>query len=117
MNDVTRTSDGVKVALKIVKPSTFPYEVDIATFCCSKHLISDPHNHCVPIYDVLTVPGQNDEVILVMPMLRDWDEHAFATIGEGVEFFSQLFEVWETKILYLDVLVEFPDLIGLAIYA
>ena len=70
-----------------------PYEVDIATSLCSKQLSSDPLNHCVPIYEVLKVPGDDDKVIIVMPLLRRWDEPEFETVGEGVDFFRQLFEV------------------------
>jgi len=92
INDATRISDGTYVSLKILKPSLHPYEVDIATYLSSKHLASDPRNHCVPIYEVLKVPEEDDKVILVMPLLRSWDEPAFETVGEGVDFFRQLFE-------------------------
>jgi hypothetical protein len=86
-------SDGTYVTLKILKPSLHPYEVDIATALCSKQLASDPLNHCVPIYEVIKVPDDNDMVILVMPLLRDWRDPEFETVGEGVDFFRQLFEV------------------------
>jgi hypothetical protein len=87
-------SDGVYVTLKIIKISLHPYEVDIATSLCSKQLSSDPLNHCVPIYEVLQVPGENDKVIIVMPLLRLWNDPEFETVGEGVDFFRQFFEVW-----------------------
>jgi hypothetical protein len=70
-----------------------PYEIDTATSLCSRQLASDPLNHCVPIYEVLKVPEDDDKVILVMPLLRPWDEPEFKTVGEGVDFFRQLFEV------------------------
>jgi hypothetical protein len=56
-------------------------------------LTSDPLNHCVPIYDVLRLPDDDDKVILVMPLLRSWCEPEFETVGEGIHFFRQLFEV------------------------
>lgn len=59
----------------------------------SEPLASDKRNHCVPIYEVLKVPDANDEVILVMPALRPWYLPFFATVGEGIDFFSQIFEV------------------------
>jgi hypothetical protein len=49
----------------------------------------------VPIYEFLKVPGDDDKVILVMPLLRGWDRPEFETVGEGVDFFRQLFEVWD----------------------
>lgn len=35
----------------------------------------------------------DDRVILVMPLLRWYDDPPFQTIGEAVDLFSQLFEV------------------------
>jgi hypothetical protein len=71
----------------------------------------------VPIYEVLKVPGEDDKVILVMPLLRDWDSPPFETVGEGVDFFQQLFEVCTLETLYLQIVVNLPGLVGLAIYA
>lgn len=93
ISDATRASDNTKVTLKIVKPSVHPHEADIGTFLSSEALLADARNHCVPIYEVLKVPDEDDKIILVMPMLREWDEPLFETVGEGVDFFSQLFEV------------------------
>jgi len=90
--DATRMADGVSVAFKIIRPSLHPHEVDIATFLSSESLASDTKNHCVPIYDVLNVPDDNDKVILVMPLLRQWNNPEFKTIGEAVDFFGQLFK-------------------------
>ncbi|KIM75903.1 hypothetical protein PILCRDRAFT_826747 [Piloderma croceum F 1598] len=67
----------VPTSLKVLQPSVHPYEVDIATSLCSRQLASDPLNHCVPIYEVLKVPGDDDKDILVMPLLRDWREPEF----------------------------------------
>lgn len=92
-NDATRISDGTQVMLKIIKPSLHPHEVKIGTLFSSEPLVSDPKNHCVPIYDVLTVPDIDDRVILVMPLLRQFDDPPFQTIGETVDLFSQLLEV------------------------
>ena len=60
----------------------------------------------MPIYEVLKVPLENDKVILVMPLLRSWDEPAFETVGEGVDFFQQLFEVCAVLYTPPRVLVE-----------
>lgn len=93
INDAIRVSDGSYVTLKIIKPSVHPHEVDIATYLSSKELASDPSNHCVPIYEALTVPDTDDTVIIVMPLLRRWDEPFFQTVGEGVDFIKQLLQV------------------------
>lgn len=93
MNDAKRISDGSQVMLKIIKPSKHPYEVEIGTFFSNEPLASDPKNHCVPIYDVLTVPDMDDTTILVMPLLRLYDNPPFQTVGEALDLFNQLFEV------------------------
>lgn len=91
--DGTRISDGAYVKFKIVPKSIHPYEVEIAQFLSSEPLRSDPANHCVPIYGVLSIPGDNDKVVIVMPLLREYTSPPFGTIGEAVECFRQLFEV------------------------
>jgi hypothetical protein len=91
--DATRISDGKFVLLKCLQKSTFPYEVEISTFLSSSPLADDPKNHCVPVYEVLQLPDDNDKVIIVMPLLRKYGNPRFDTIGEVVGFFSQVFEV------------------------
>ncbi|KAH7904082.1 hypothetical protein BJ138DRAFT_1073715 [Hygrophoropsis aurantiaca] len=90
--DATRISDGMFVVLKIVKRSRHPYEADIGTLFMSKPLVFDSANHCVPIYDTLNVPEDDDRIILVMPLLRGYSEPPFDTIGEVVGCIQQLFE-------------------------
>jgi len=46
----------------------------------------------VPIYEVLEVPGDSDAKVLVMPLLRAFDDPRLETVGEAVEFFRQVFE-------------------------
>jgi serine/threonine protein kinase len=79
--------------MKFVKKDEHPYEVEIATFFSSRDLASDTKNHCIPIYDVLTVPDNPEMSILVMPLVRGFDSPPFQTIGEAVDFFGQFFEV------------------------
>ena len=81
------------VTLKQVKRTDNPYEVDIGLYFSSKPLVSQPANHCVPIYDVLALNGDEDIALVVMPLLRVYTNPNFDTIGEGVECFRQLFEV------------------------
>ena len=91
--DATRISDNQFVLLKSVKKSIHPYEVEIGRFLSSPPLADDSQNHCVPIYDVLQDPNDDDIVIIVMPLLRRYNDPRFDTIGEAVSFFSQIFEV------------------------
>jgi hypothetical protein len=91
--DAARISDGAYVALKSIKPSVHPYEVEIGTYLSSESLASDPKNHCVPIYEVLDVPDVDDTIILVMPLLRRYNRPHLQTFGESVDFFQQIFEV------------------------
>jgi hypothetical protein len=81
------------VTLKQVKRTDNPYEVDIGLYFSSEPLVSQPANHCVPIYDVLALNGDEDITLVVMPLLRVYTNPNFDTIGEGVECFRQLFEV------------------------
>ena len=91
--DATRVSDGAIVTLKSVNKESNPFEVEIGLFLSSEPLASDPKNHCVPILDTLQVPDDENETIIVMPLLRDNGTPRFDTVGECVEFFRQVFEV------------------------
>jgi len=90
--DATRISDGETVALKRISRKIHPYEVDISRMFSMEPLASDPRNHCVPIYEVLQVPDDSDIVLLVMPLLRSYNNPRFDTVGEAVEYFRQIIE-------------------------
>ncbi|KDQ51608.1 hypothetical protein JAAARDRAFT_41078 [Jaapia argillacea MUCL 33604] len=90
--DATRLSDGTLVALKKVRKSIHPYEVEILSYLSSDPLSSDPQNHCVALYDVLQVPDDEDLTIVVMPYLRAFDNPRFDTYGEAIACFQQLFD-------------------------
>ncbi|KAF8421143.1 kinase-like domain-containing protein [Boletus edulis BED1] len=90
--DATRTLDGKVVTLKRIKRSDHPYEADIALYFSSQALASQPANHCVPVYAVFTLDGDDNTMIMVMPLLRPYDDPGFDTVGEAVECFRQLFE-------------------------
>ena len=106
--DGTRLSDGAHVALKIVRRSKNPEEVEIAQYLTSEPLRSDPCNHCVPIYDTLPVPDEDDLVIMVMPLLRSYTSPAFNTVGEVLECFRQIFEVTTAFAPHIRYLTNFP---------
>lgn len=79
--------------LKKISTTVHPYEVEISRLFSTEPYASHPRNHCVPVYEVLTVPDEENTVLLVIPLLRPYDSPAFRTLGEAVEFFAQTFEV------------------------
>jgi len=91
--DARRAHDGARVSLKRINVSRHPFEIEIARYFSTSPLDQEPANHCVPIYDVLKVPGDDNLMILVMPLLRDVTEPFFDTVGEVVDCVHQLLEV------------------------
>ena len=91
--DATRTSDGKVVTLKHIKRGDHPYEADIALYFSSPALVAHPANHCVHVDEVFPLDSEDDTMIMVMPLLRPYNDPSFDTIGEAVECFRQLFEV------------------------
>lgn len=91
--DATRISDGHIVIFKRVNTAVHPHEVEISEMFSTEPLASDPHNHVVPIYDILKSPLDESTIFLVMPYLMDLHELRFENLGEAVECFRQLFEV------------------------
>jgi hypothetical protein len=89
----TRTSDGARVVLKRIHPSIHPHEIEVGEFLASEPLRRQRENHCVEMLDVLQVPNEADETILVLPLLRPFDNPPFETIGEIIDFALQVFEV------------------------
>ncbi|KAH9937741.1 kinase-like domain-containing protein [Amylocystis lapponica] len=90
--DAFRVADGKMVMLKKISKSQHPFEVDINQSLSLPPLSSDPHNHCVPIYDVLTSPDDADILLLVMPLLTSFNDPEIQTIGEAFDFVHQLFQ-------------------------
>ncbi|TFK92735.1 hypothetical protein K466DRAFT_581647 [Polyporus arcularius HHB13444] len=83
----TQISDGRVVVLKQIWEEDTPTEVDITRFLCTP----DPENHSVYFYDVLHSPIY-DVSFLVMPFLMRVHDIRFATVGEVMECFRQVFE-------------------------
>ena len=81
------------VTLKRIKRGDHPYEADIGLYLSSDALVAHPANHCVPVYEVFTLDTEDDTMIMVMPLLRLYNDPRFDTIGEVIECFRQLFEV------------------------
>ncbi|KAJ6538807.1 kinase-like domain-containing protein [Mycena vulgaris] len=90
--DARRIRDGMDVCLKTIELDTHGLEHGIGMFFCSDVLANDPRNHCVPILERLQVPDDANNIIIVMPLLREYSQPRFDTFGEAVDFFSQIFE-------------------------
>jgi len=90
--DGVRISDSKMVTIKKISKSTHPFEAEMARFVSSPPLSNDPHNHCVPLYDVLQCPDDEDIQLLAMPLLREYNDPRMHSIGEAIDFFHQVFE-------------------------
>jgi len=90
--DAIRISDGQMVGLKHVEPSDYPYETEITRYFGNEELLKDPRNHCVPLIEILEPPGDIPAFILVMPFLRQWNDPPLLTVGEAMDFISQMLE-------------------------
>ncbi|KAJ3480768.1 hypothetical protein NLI96_g8119 [Meripilus lineatus] len=78
--DATRISDNTMVMMKRMKD---PVENEIGMYFSTEPLASHPHNHCVPVYDVLRVTDLDNVVIAIMPLLRPFDDPWFES---GLQF-------------------------------
>ncbi|KAJ6516596.1 hypothetical protein C8R47DRAFT_1172844 [Mycena vitilis] len=100
INDATRISDGSYVALKRsrrvpIGASSIPSrEVEIFGKRGVKPLASDPQNHCVQPVEILRVPDAvcKDLDLIVMPLLMQWDRYPLSTIGEVLDFATNLLQ-------------------------
>ncbi|KAJ7282662.1 kinase-like domain-containing protein [Mycena rebaudengoi] len=90
--DATRAGDGALVMLKWIDKTTQTVEADIARLFSAEPHRSNPHNRCVPVYEVLETPTDPNIQILVMPFLFRYDRPRFDTFGEVIAFFKQIFE-------------------------
>ncbi|KAJ3914107.1 hypothetical protein F5877DRAFT_83134 [Lentinula edodes] len=88
--DALRISDSYMVAMKRVK--VFTGEKNIANFFSNEGHNTNPRNRCIRVLEVLPVPGNDDEKIIVMPWLRKVMDPRFRTIGEAVQFFQEIIE-------------------------
>ena len=84
--------DGKQVMLKKIYPDEGPHELIITQLFSSRQFARDPRNHCVPLLDIIEMP-RNGQKLLVMPLLRPFNNPSFQTFGEFVAFFTQICEV------------------------
>lgn len=91
--DAVRISDNKQVTMKLITSEHHPDEVNIWRYLTSEPLASDPHNHCVPLYEVLDVPDQPGRQLLIMPLLRQCTDPRFDKVEEVMDMATQFFEV------------------------
>ena len=103
--DATRRRDGKHVMLKKVYPDEGPHELIITQLFSSRELARDPRNHCVPLLDIIEIP-QNGQKLMVMPLLRPFNDPHFQTFGEFVAFFTQICEVKSFHIRHEPILID-----------
>ena len=82
--------------MKRVSRTEFPEEVKILQYFAQEHLASDPENHCVPLLDVLSPPDDLEHDIVVLALLREYDDPPFETVGEALAFLREVLEVSKT---------------------
>lgn len=69
-----------------------------------KKLPKDPKNHCVPVLDVFEDNENHNVSYIVMPFLRAVDDPPFETVGQVIDFVTQMVEV--CKFLLLDIFMD-----------
>ncbi|PPQ71746.1 hypothetical protein CVT24_006510 [Panaeolus cyanescens] len=89
--DGIRIADNSRVMIKLVK--TAKTELPIMQYLSTPELRKDPRNHTVPLIDAIPVPADDDTVMLVMPLLLEFDDLPFRRVGEVVECLEQFFEM------------------------
>lgn len=93
--DAVRVADGKTVVLKYVPRST--PEIEIGKYLASEELKNDPHNHAVPLLDVLEDENDPENAILVFPLLRRLDSPPVRSVREALDFVQQSLEVSALK--------------------
>ncbi|KAJ3556602.1 hypothetical protein NM688_g1935 [Phlebia brevispora] len=89
--DATKVSDGTVVALKKLFSDRSPREVEITKYFSTAPRDSDARNHCVPLLETLYLPD-GVTILLVLPLLRAFNDPPFLSVGEVLEFCRQICE-------------------------
>lgn len=92
--DATRISDGKLVYIKQIKSDS--EELKLLQYLTSPEMLEDPHNHCVPLLDVIHDPSDPQTCFVVMPFLRYIDHPAFELVEDMLECGQQILEVGVT---------------------
>ncbi|KIM39278.1 hypothetical protein M413DRAFT_196661 [Hebeloma cylindrosporum] len=94
----------MKVVFKPVAASSD--ELALSILLSSPKMRSDSRNCAVPILDVVDIPGNDERVLMVMPMLKDIYDIPFRRVGEVVEMVEQFLYclqfLHENNIVHMD---------------
>ncbi|QRV72189.1 kinase domain protein [Ceratobasidium sp. AG-Ba] len=94
--DATRLNDQRQVIIKMLAPSDEDREgedeLKILQFFSSSPYSDDPSNHIVPCLDSFPIPGVENGMFFVMPLLSDYKSPPFYDLSEIHDFLTQLFE-------------------------
>ncbi|KAF9073652.1 kinase-like domain-containing protein [Rhodocollybia butyracea] len=92
--DAVRISDSLVVCLKHVSLSTRHdgSEERVAILFSNEQHNANPLNHCIRVLEVLQVPDNDDERIIVTIWMRGIMSPSFRTIGEVLQFFKEMIE-------------------------
>lgn len=84
--------------LKKISKRNNPEEIRILEFFSQQEIAADTRNHCIPLIATLSPSGDDDCAIYVMPILRQYDDPPFNSVGEAVDFLRQILEVcWKVR--------------------
>ena len=89
MLDAIRMSDNSPVVLR--RAATWSDEVPILRRL--ERLRSDPRNRIAPLLDILPLPDSDDELLIVMPLLRVYYDPPFSCPRQVLHALVQLLEV------------------------
>ncbi|RXW18388.1 hypothetical protein EST38_g7465 [Candolleomyces aberdarensis] len=107
VNHAVRVETGEVVVLKHVDHSKFPREIEVMKYLSSEPLASDPRNHSVRPIDILQDPNDDNLSIIVIPVLRYFDDPPFETMGEALDFILQFLTAMhflhENRVIHGDV--------------
>jgi hypothetical protein len=90
--NATGMQDNRQVILKRVLPVERPQELRINELFSSTELAIMPHNHCVPLLDVIELQRPEPQKLMVFPLLFPFNQSEIRTFREFIIFFAQMCE-------------------------
>ncbi|KAG8722566.1 hypothetical protein FRC12_017856 [Ceratobasidium sp. 428] len=94
--DAVRIDDERQVMIKMLVPSVDDREgedeLDLLQRFSASSLQVDPYNHVVPCLDAFPIPGVQNGIFVVMPLLSRYDYPPFSNLEELHDFLWQIFE-------------------------
>lgn len=95
--DAVRLSDNRTVIIKRTQKEK--REGEMAAFFSTSERLGNSRNHCVPVYDCISDTVDPEIEMLVMPLLRSFNDPPFEAVGEVLDFVRQTLEVQSILLL------------------